>query len=148
MKDLVVRSGLGHSGNPGRIGRRPALRRLVRVVVAKPRSQINKDGVSAEILPAQQSKAPSPPAQAPIANFTDIAEKAGLTMQNIFGGVDTKKYIIETTGTGVAIFDYNQRGAADEKLADLLVKKKSIHFLQIVKEPMPEPAPVEAVLQK
>ncbi len=44
----------------------------------------------------------------------------------------------------VAIFDYNQRAAADEKLADLLVKKKGIHFLQIVKEPMPEPAPVEA----
>src|SRR5260370_824644 len=41
----------------------------------------------------------------PIANFTDVAEKAGLTMQNIFGGIETKKYIIETTGTGVAIFD-------------------------------------------
>jgi hypothetical protein len=41
----------------------------------------------------------------------------------------------------VAIFDYNQRTAAQEKLADLLVKKKSAHFLQIVKEPMPEPAP-------
>ena len=37
----------------------------------------------------------------PIADFTDIAEKAGLTMQNVFGGVDTKKYIIETTGTGL-----------------------------------------------
>jgi hypothetical protein len=45
----------------------------------------------------------------------------------------------------VAVFDYNQRAAADEKLADLLVKKKGIHFLQIVKEPMPEPAPVEAL---
>jgi hypothetical protein len=44
----------------------------------------------------------------------------------------------------VAIFDYNQRAAADEKLADLLARKKGIHFLQIVKEPMPEPAPVEA----
>lgn len=41
----------------------------------------------------------------------------------------------------VAIFDYNQRAAADDKLADLLAKKKGIHFLQIVKEPMPEPAP-------
>jgi len=40
----------------------------------------------------------------------------------------------------VAIFDYNQRAAADEKLADLLAKKKGLHFLQIVKEPMPEPA--------
>jgi hypothetical protein len=39
----------------------------------------------------------------------------------------------------VAIFDYNQRAAADEKLADLLAKKKGIHFLQVVKEPMPEP---------
>jgi hypothetical protein len=46
----------------------------------------------------------------------------------------------------VAIFDYNQRAAADAKLADLLARKKSIHFLQIVKEPMPEPAPAEAPL--
>jgi hypothetical protein len=44
----------------------------------------------------------------------------------------------------VAIFDYNQRAAADEKLADLLARKKGTHFLQIVKEPMPEPPPVEA----
>src|SRR5215467_9186818 len=46
----------------------------------------------------------------------------------------------------VAIFDYNQRAAADEKLADLLARKKGIHFLQIVKELMPEPAPAEAPL--
>jgi hypothetical protein len=43
----------------------------------------------------------------------------------------------------VGIFDYNQRAAADEKVADLLAKKKGIHFLQIVKEPMLDPAPVE-----
>jgi hypothetical protein len=41
----------------------------------------------------------------------------------------------------VAIFDYNQRAAADEKVADLNVKKKPGHFLQIVKEPMAEPEP-------
>jgi 7-cyano-7-deazaguanine synthase in queuosine biosynthesis len=41
----------------------------------------------------------------------------------------------------VAVFDYNQRAAAEEKLARLLAAKKGIHFLQIVKEPMPEPAP-------
>jgi hypothetical protein len=44
----------------------------------------------------------------------------------------------------VAIFDYNQRADADVKLADLMAKKKSIHFLQIVKEAMPDLAPVEA----
>jgi enediyne biosynthesis protein E4 len=54
------------------------------------------------------------PAQAPpIANFTDVAEKAGLTMTTVFGGKDTKKYIIETTGTGVAIFDYDNDGWPD-----------------------------------
>ena len=43
----------------------------------------------------------------------------------------------------VAIFDYSQRGAADEKLADLLANKKGAHFLQIVKDAMPEPVAVE-----
>ena len=48
-----------------------------------------------------------------LADFEDVAEKAGLTMMNVFGGVDTKKYIIETTGTGVAIFDYDNDGWPD-----------------------------------
>ncbi|HXJ06589.1 MAG TPA: CRTAC1 family protein [Candidatus Acidoferrum sp.] len=49
----------------------------------------------------------------PIAHFTDIAKKAGLTATEVFGGVNTKKYIIETTGTGVAIFDYDNDGWPD-----------------------------------
>src|SRR5450432_3235942 len=65
--------------------------------------------LAASVLIAQQPKAPP----APIASFTDVAEKAGLTAQNIFGGIDTKKYIIETTGTGVAIFDYDNDGWPD-----------------------------------
>jgi hypothetical protein len=44
----------------------------------------------------------------------------------------------------VAIFDYSERAAADEKLADLLIKKKGSHFLQIVKDAMPEPELPEA----
>jgi len=43
----------------------------------------------------QDSKKPKP-----IAYFTDKAKQAGLTMMNVFGGQNTKKYIIETTGTG------------------------------------------------
>ena len=54
-----------------------------------------------------------PPKRKPVANFVDIVSKAGLTAQNVFGGVDTKKYIIETTGTGVAIFDYDNDGWPD-----------------------------------
>ena len=44
----------------------------------------------------------------------------------------------------VAIFDYNQRAAADEKAAELAAKKNGTFFLQMVKEPMPEPAPGDA----
>jgi hypothetical protein len=44
----------------------------------------------------------------------------------------------------VAIFDYNQRAAANDKLADLRAKHKWLYFLQIVKDPMPEPEAVPA----
>ena len=57
---------------------------------------------------AQNSKNPKA-----IAYFTDKAKEAGLTMMNVFGGELTKKYIIETTGTGVAIFDYDNDGWPD-----------------------------------
>jgi hypothetical protein len=63
-------------------------------------------------LRAEQSK-PGPAINNSPAHFTDIAEKAGLTMTTVYGGVDTKKYIIETTGTGVAIFDYDNDGWPD-----------------------------------
>src|SRR5713101_4392866 len=55
---------------------------------------------------------PKPPQNA-IAYFTDVAQKAGLTVPIVFGGKDTKKYIIETTGTGAAIFDYDNDGWPD-----------------------------------
>ena len=54
------------------------------------------------------------PAQAPFkVNFVDVAEKAGLTAQNVYGGVDSKKYIIETTGSGIAVIDYDNDGWPD-----------------------------------
>lgn len=37
----------------------------------------------------------------------------------------------------VALFEYNQRAAADEKLSALQDKHKRAYFLQIVKQPMP-----------
>jgi hypothetical protein len=66
---------------------------------------VSSAGFAQQTSPATRPK--------PIAYFVDEAEKAGLTMKNVFGGVDTKKYIIETTGTGVAIFDYDNDGWAD-----------------------------------
>jgi hypothetical protein len=51
--------------------------------------------------------------------------------------------VFDTGMRQLAIFDYNQRAAAEEKVADLIAKKKGIFFLKIVKEPMPEPPPAE-----
>jgi len=44
----------------------------------------------------------------------------------------------------VAIFDYNQRAAADQKVADLTAKKNGTFFLQVVKEAMPDAIPAES----
>lgn len=38
----------------------------------------------------------------------------------------------------VAVFDYNQRPEAEAKVADLHNRNKGTHFLQIVKDEMPE----------
>jgi len=62
---------------------------------------------------AQASAHPADAVQKKIAYFVDEAGKAGLNARNTFGGVDTKKFIIETTGTGVAIFDYDNDGWPD-----------------------------------
>ena len=52
-------------------------------------------------------------ADTPAIRFIDIAAQAGLTTPITFGGKDKKDYILESTGTGAAIFDYNGDGAND-----------------------------------
>ena len=46
-------------------------------------------------------------------DFRDMAVEAGLTALNVSGGADKKDYILETTGNGVAIFDYDNDGLMD-----------------------------------
>jgi len=45
--------------------------------------------------------------------FENMAPQAGLIMRNVNGDPATKKYILETTGGGVAIFDYDHDGWPD-----------------------------------
>ena len=47
------------------------------------------------------------------ARFTDVAAQAGLTQPAIYGGVDTKRYILEVVGCGVAFLDYDNDGWLD-----------------------------------
>ena len=46
-------------------------------------------------------------------HFEDIASQAGLNALNIYGGDNHKEFIIETTGNGVVIFDYDNDGWPD-----------------------------------
>ena len=48
-----------------------------------------------------------------LARFTDIARPAGLTAPVIYGGIETKNYIIEVVGCGVAFIDYDSDGWQD-----------------------------------
>jgi len=52
-------------------------------------------------------------AEPPQVNFVDIARKAGLTVKTEDGGEKAKKYIVETTGSGAAFFDYDNDGWPD-----------------------------------
>ncbi|HWE49895.1 MAG TPA: CRTAC1 family protein [Bryobacteraceae bacterium] len=47
------------------------------------------------------------------AHFSDLAKSAGLTAVNVYGGLAQKDYILETTGNGAAIFDYDGDGRND-----------------------------------
>jgi enediyne biosynthesis protein E4 len=47
------------------------------------------------------------------ARFTDVAKQAGLTSPIVYGGVDTKSYIIEVVGCGAAFIDYDNDGWQD-----------------------------------
>src|SRR6185503_17553841 len=51
---------------------------------------------------------PSSPVQ-----FIDVAERAGLKVPNVWGGTEHKRLIIETKGSGIAFFDYDNDGWLD-----------------------------------
>ena len=66
--------------------------------------------LSAEVLP--NLTAPGASANSPVM-FVDVAREAGLTVPNVWGSVDHKKYIIEAKGSGLAFFDYDHDGWLD-----------------------------------
>jgi enediyne biosynthesis protein E4 len=70
-------------------------------------------GASGTAARSRNSQTSAPAANVSVASFKDIAEKAGIDFEVVSGEKNVKKYIIETTGPGVAIFDYDNDGWPD-----------------------------------
>jgi hypothetical protein len=56
---------------------------------------------------------PAPSGRPFYAHFVDVAAAAGLHAPVIYGGVESKKYILESTGCGCAFIDYDNDGWID-----------------------------------
>ena len=67
--------------------------------------------------------------------FVDVAAQAGITVRNVNGSETTKRYIIESTGSGVAIIDYDRDGWPDI----FLVNGQDLHPAD---DPQSKPSPV------
>lgn len=68
-------------------------------------------GSSPRAVPGLLTAASTP---APLGvSFVNVAKAAGLTHKTIFGGEDKNIYLLETTGCGIAFFDYDNDGWLD-----------------------------------
>lgn len=56
---------------------------------------------------------PAPSGRPFNAHFVDVGVAAGLRMPVVYGGVESKKYILEATGCGCAFIDYDNDGWMD-----------------------------------
>jgi hypothetical protein len=63
------------------------------------------------LLAESPPQTPSVPAW-PV-SFTDVAQKAGLVHETIYGATDRKRFIIETNGSGIALIDVDRDGWLD-----------------------------------
>ncbi len=115
------------------LGRRRLIKSLSRTALVLPFAEIlalaapaqqQQDG-SKKIGPQERSydAKPAPPptggAKSPLegtplgVSFVDVAAQAGLTIETIYGGKFTNKYLLETTGCGLAFYDYDNDGWQD-----------------------------------
>jgi enediyne biosynthesis protein E4 len=80
-------------------------------ILAGAGARIFGQGISSRGVKAQPRGKPS--GRPFLSRLTDIAGQAGLTQPIIYGGVDTKSYIVEVVGCGIAFIDYDNDGWLD-----------------------------------
>ena len=65
-------------------------------------------------LPQKEQQKNEPPAGSDLGiTFLNVARESGLNAKTIFGGEHKNKYLLETTGCGVAFYDYDNDGWLD-----------------------------------
>ena len=93
------------------ITRRKLLTTLAGAAMANTLARTFGQGVSSRNVKAQPRGKPS--GRPYLSRLTDIARQAGLTQPVVYGGVDSKSYIVEVVGCGVAFIDYDNDGWVD-----------------------------------
>jgi hypothetical protein len=68
--------------------------------------------LAASILAIRDSSG-APLVPSPVVRFINVAPQAGMDVRLINGGAETKKYAFESTGSGVALIDYDADGYPD-----------------------------------
>ena len=78
-------------------------------------SLVNPRWLRAISGPADEKDSKSGPSQADQigVSFLNVARESGLNVKTIFGGEHKNKYLLETTGCGVAFYDYDNDGWLD-----------------------------------
>jgi enediyne biosynthesis protein E4 len=77
--------------------------------LVRPR-RLNASGVA---IQKSDLKEPAPPSSDLGVSFVNVARESGLNVKTIFGGEHKNKYLLETTGCGIAFYDYDNDGWLD-----------------------------------
>src|SRR5438270_884125 len=99
----------------------PSSRRVFLKSLSRSALILSLEGVLSLALPRQlRASGQSKPAGAPPKtavdlgiSFVNVAKESGLNVKTIFGGEHKNKYLLETTGCGVAFYDYDNDGWLD-----------------------------------
>src|SRR6476620_10261032 len=93
------------------ITRRQLIVTLAGTAIAGATGSVFGQGISSRGVKAQPRGKPS--GRPFPARLTDVAKQAGLTHPIVYGGIDSKSYIIEVVGCGIAFIDYDNDGWLD-----------------------------------
>lgn len=114
MSDQPFRSGEPRQRARSRISRREFLGKMAAVPGSALAARIAGLAAPQKFLDSAATKSSYRPGMGPGFSFTDIATASGLRHAlNVYGGIDSKRYILEETGCGVALFDYDNDGWLD-----------------------------------